>query len=394
MVGSDYIEDEASPNESSSVHDESVLDTNDDDETPASRKRKRDLEEPIIHPVTPHSDFSISPVFDIKSEEIVADLTIDLLAPSSNPILDSSPAVWSQALDAKVPSYRGNDRAFMQVAQILVDHLIFKNDWSSERCPFLEATTYSSQWEEYKKTQAELQNITTRFFPLSEQCNLSQYANMEKETSEMIAFVSRHQQKEKPLPPKPTRLSTPQTNIIKVQAPYTCVRRNQASIDLLASALHFWEELGLGPSYEAKDITAFYIFQSSKNVQHGVETFSRMMGNTYQSCKLGTHDEASDLGVYSNGLVPVDMRSDRMFDGIEVLKRCCERLGMIILVTNRQLQLMLQSRDRYSATKSSKWIHGCLYDKSFSRLAGHGSPVWRILKAFRIICIVFENSPG
>lgn len=341
LTESDDTEDEASPEEAHSLHNEAEFESMENDGTPTSRKRKRDHEEPIIHPVTPHSDYSISPVLNNESEETIADLATDLLATSSSALLDSSPSVWSQALDTNVPDFCGHDRAFMQVAQILVDHLILRNEWSSERLRFSETFSYSSQWEEYNRDQDALQDVTSRLFPLSEQCSLSQYANLEKETSETIASVLRHQQKEKAIPAKSIRQSTSHTHVMKLQAPYTCVRRNQTSIDVLASALHFWEELGFGPFYETKDITAFYIFQTSNNIQRGVEAFSEMMGNTYKSCKLGTHDEASDLSDYSNGLVPIAMKSSQEFDGIEELNRRCERLGRELLVTWHGLLLIL-----------------------------------------------------
>ena len=341
VVESDDVEDEASPDELNSPHNDAGFESMEADGTPASRKRKRVHEEPIIHPVTPYSDLPISPVLNTESEEIVADLALDLIATNSNTLLDSSPSFWSQALGANVSSFCGNDRAFMQVAQILVDHLILRNEWPSEQLRFSEAFGYSSRWEEFNKDQSALQDITSRFFPLSELCTLSQYANIEKETSETIASILRHQQKEKTIPPKPPRLSTSQSILKKLQAPYTCVRRNQTSIDVLASALHFWEELGLGPFYETKDITALYIFQTSDNIQHGVEAFSEMIGNTYQSCKLGAHDVASDFSGCSNGLVPVTMKSKKEFEGIEELKKRCERLGKKSLATERRLRLIL-----------------------------------------------------
>lgn len=306
-----------------------------DAETPVSRKRKRDEEESIIHPVTPQFSDSSGAADDRNGEDNLSYPVFDLFVRGSGTFLDESPSFWSQILDSNIcnyhdrhPALRQADRKFMQVAQILVDQLILQTEPSSENPRFSEVFSYQASSREHNVDQGPIRDTVLRFFPRSEKCTLGQYVNAERENFDLQSTVSRQLQKEKAILSTPKGTGISRHSLIKLQPPYTCVRRNQTMMDLLAPALHFWEELGLEPAHENKNVTAFYIFSASNNIQHGVEMFSKMMGNTYQGCKLGTHDEASDLSGYLNGLVPVSMHGDYAAVRIdEELQKTCEKLG-------------------------------------------------------------------
>lgn len=320
---------------SNSVHDDAMSKAMEEAETPVSRKRKRDPEETVIHPVTPQFSDSSFAADDSKNEESISYPALDLFVRNSGTFLDESPSVWSQILDSNMSNYYGRhpalgqvNRTFMQVAQILVDQLILQTEPSSENPRLSEVFNYQAPCREHDQHQSALRDTVLQFFPRSEQCTLGQYVNSERENFDLPSTVSRQSQKEKAILSTPKGTGTSRNSLTKLQAPYTCVRRNQTMMDLLAPALHFWEELGLGPAHESKDVTAFYVFSASNNIQHGVEMFSKMMGNTYQSCKLGTHDEASDLSDYLSGLVPVSMHGDYTAGRIdEELQKSCEKLG-------------------------------------------------------------------
>lgn len=331
VIGPDDSVDGTTTDVSNSVHGDATSKAMEDAGTPVSRKRKRDQEETVIHPVTPQFSDSSVAADDSKGEENISYPALDLFVRNSGTFLDESPSVWSQILDSNMSNYYGRhpalgqvNRTFMQVAQILVDQLILQTEPSSENPRFSEAFNYQAPCRERNQHQSAFRDTVLRFFPRSEQCTLGQYVNSERE----LFDLPRQSQKEKAILSTPKGTGISRNSPIKLQAPYTCVRRNQTMMDLLAPALHFWEELGLGPAHESKDVTAFYIFSASNNIQHGVEMFSKMMGNTYQSCKLGTHDEASDLSDYLSGLVPVSMHGDYTASRIdEELRKSCEKLG-------------------------------------------------------------------
>lgn len=320
------------------AHDDTMSKAIEDAETLVSRKRKRDPEESVIHPVTPQfSDSSIA-ADDSKGEENIPYPTVDLFLRNSGAFLDESPSFWSQILSisnhyGRHPALGQINRTFMQVAQILVEQLILQTKPSSENSRFSEVNDYKAPYRECNLHQSALRDTILQFFPRSEQCTLGQYVNAERENSDLPSTVSRQSHKEKAVLSTPRGTVISRNGLIKLQAPYTCVRRNQTMMDLLAPALHFWEELGLGPAHESKDVSAVYIFSASNNIQHGVEMFSKMMGNTYQSCKLGTHNEVSNLNGYLSGLVPVSMHGDYSTSRIdEELQKSCEKLGRGISV--------------------------------------------------------------
>lgn len=227
-----------------------------------------------------------------------------------------------------MPRYRGKDRAFMQIAEILINQLILQTQPSPEITNFRDLCNCQVPTGAKSEDQYAFRDIIQRIFPLSEQCSLGQYANIEREIYETRTYGANPPQKGKAIILKPKSPETSRNSLLKLQTPYACVRRNQISIDLLASALQFWEELGLEPSYESKNISAVYIFPRGENMQHGVEMFSRMMGNTYQSCKLGSHiDFFLPIGGYHSGLVPLSLSSKDNFELIRKLGASCEKLG-------------------------------------------------------------------
>lgn len=342
-------------------HEDTKSDIVSGEETPNLRKRKRESMN-SEHPNTPQSKISTPSDNNVDGETIFPPM-MGLFSVESNALLDHFPNTITQVLGGSVVYNCGQDRAFMQVAQILVDQLILRTDISRDELQFPEASNHHFLGQENRDDQVVLRDIIGKLFLSSEQCNLIQYANLEREPPEPTSF-SRLLQKEKTLLPKPKSLRNSRVGLAKLKATYTCVRRNQVAMDVLASALPFWEELGFGPAHESKDVTAVYIFPASSNVQYGVETFSKMIGYSYQSCKLGTYIDASNLVGYSNGLVPITMDTDDDMRAVEELKRVCEKLGKSILSTRRSLRLTLRSRREYSELAGSRRKHCHLHDQS------------------------------
>ncbi|MDI1489639.1 MAG: hypothetical protein OHK93_000836 [Ramalina farinacea] len=75
--------------------------------------------------------------------------------------------------------------------------------------------------------------------------------------------------------------------------PYTLIKRIDTSMDILPSALSFWEELGLQPASGSKDVLGVCIAPNLSNSKHlwkPIRTFLEMMTDAYQACNLGTHE--------------------------------------------------------------------------------------------------------
>lgn len=305
---------------SSPPQDETIPTATGDGGTSVSRKRKRDSVGPITHVTTSDDDLF---------EESIYYPAAHLFVACTSHCPDVSPRISLQIPSSMIPRYRGKDRAFMQIAEILINQLILQTQSSTENTDILDLYNYQIPTGAQSEEQYAFRDVIQRIFPLSEQCSLGQYANIERDIYETRTFGAHPPQKGKTIIPKPKSPGTSRNSLLKLQTPYACVRRNQSSIDLLASALQFWEELGLEPSYESKDISAVYIFPGSEKMQHGVEMFSRMMGNTYQSCKLGSHNDLLlPAGGYHSAFVPFPLRGEQAFEVIRELGASCEKLGM------------------------------------------------------------------
>ena len=75
--------------------------------------------------------------------------------------------------------------------------------------------------------------------------------------------------------------------------PFTLIKRIDTSMDILPSALSFWEELGLQPASGSKDVLGVCIapdLKTSKHLWKPIRTFLEMMTDAYQACNLGTHE--------------------------------------------------------------------------------------------------------
>lgn len=75
--------------------------------------------------------------------------------------------------------------------------------------------------------------------------------------------------------------------------PFTLIKRIDTSMDVLPSALSFWEELGLQPASGSKDVLGVCVapnLSTSKHLWKPIRTFLEMMTDAYQACNLGTHE--------------------------------------------------------------------------------------------------------
>ena len=211
----------------------------------------------------------------------------------------------------------GDDRTFVQVAQMVADQAI-----SSQHLPLQQ--TKQSPTEKLRLSQL-VQSILASWASTSgkvnKHCTLMDFVGHDDQDKEQGAPDSKL--------PKPSRASAA-APISKLQDPYTSVQRSGTLFDIAASALHFWEELGLAPVHNGKDITAFCLFPVERNVQSEVTTFLNMLKATYQSCKLGLHNLGSGPAKTANGPVAMPYKDDAL------LGRACEEFGSWLGQSNLQ----------------------------------------------------------
>ncbi|KIE03561.1 Mediator complex, subunit Med13, partial [Metarhizium majus ARSEF 297] len=97
------------------------------------------------------------------------------------------------------------------------------------------------------------------------------------------------------------------SNLYQIPGPHLEVRRSDAKLSVLPSAVAFWESLGLAPSSGSKDITAVCVFPGWKGMADNAKTFLGRIKSVYEVLRLGSFENmalASDMG---SGVLPYEM---------------------------------------------------------------------------------------
>ena len=296
-----------------------------------SRKRKRERSIDSSQPIAPSFSTPLlgSHVNNRDRAQSTSDSVPDLVSP-----IDSTRTkgqLLANPLGTKVDLliYVGNDRSFIQIAQVLVDQVILES--SSLFKPFSTRMTGSRPIKTSVTTgfNDPLARIVPCLFPKQVQCRLKDYAALK-----LVGFDNQSQNSStlrkgatRPAMTQSTRgLSIHHKNVFQLEAPFTCVRRAGTLVEASSSALNFWEELGLGPAYDKKDIVAFCVFPAHDYINDAADTFLSMMRNAYQSYNLGTHIQGL-LPENHKGLVPVPITGHGIYNILDEIGRTCERLG-------------------------------------------------------------------
>ncbi|EKM59526.1 uncharacterized protein PHACADRAFT_181524 [Phanerochaete carnosa HHB-10118-sp] len=98
----------------------------------------------------------------------------------------------------------------------------------------------------------------------------------------------------------------------ELDPPMFAVGKSDALMQVLPTALRFWEKLGLKPRSGNKDVTAFVFFEA-RNEAGEVELsdWLESLGQTYMTKNFGSHIAGRAAGCTRDGLVPVQFDSFR-----------------------------------------------------------------------------------
>lgn len=295
------------------------------------RKRKHEQGWSCSQPATPGFSASLasSHVNDANPARSTSYSLLDLFLPADSIQTEDRLLVMSSKAGPDPLIFTGRDKSFIQIAQILVDQIISEPETLFDHF----SNTKDSQLPRIgarARFDDPLPQILPHLFLKHECCDLKGYTALGEIglDNQLHGSTPARQGPKRPSMVRSLRgLTTSQESVFKLEAPYTCVRRAGTLIEVSSSALSFWEELGLAPASGTKDIAAFCVYPNQEYVQDGVDAFLSMMGNAYQSCKLGTHIQWSLLPEYERGLVPVDITSDVINDVLEAINTTCEKFG-------------------------------------------------------------------
>ncbi|KAF3492331.1 uncharacterized protein GIQ15_01848 [Arthroderma uncinatum] len=119
------------------------------------------------------------------------------------------------------------------------------------------------------------------------------------------------------------RKDTTSGSIINLRSPHMHIRRGNCSLEVLPTAIHFWETFGLEPLKGKKDIISYCLHPIS--MQEDANAFLDRLGLTYSSANLGSCSRPGS----TKGLVPWSLSKDKLdYPSImRKLQHVCENLG-------------------------------------------------------------------
>lgn len=207
-------------------------------------------------------------------------------------------------LDNSGVAYVSTERSFIQVAQLVADQIISSTRLlrisSTNSYTGLELERPSSDWKEYHADT--MPHGVAGVFPSQQQCTLDSYANLDRGADRPFESFN---------------LFTPHTTIQRMGKP----------MDMLASALPFWEELSLNPFSGSKHICTCSIFPDRTYLRSAIFNFMEMMRGAYQPCNLGVHNVGISEDLASDGLVVVKTSAQHLGEYLRDLNDFCESFG-------------------------------------------------------------------
>ncbi|KHO01729.1 Mediator complex, subunit Med13 [Metarhizium album ARSEF 1941] len=97
------------------------------------------------------------------------------------------------------------------------------------------------------------------------------------------------------------------SNLYQIPGPHLEVRRSEAKLSVLPSAVAFWESLGLAPSSGNKDITAVCVFPGWKGMADNAKTFLGRVKSVYEVLRLGSFENMTLAPDMDAGLLPYEV---------------------------------------------------------------------------------------
>ena len=251
--------------------------------------------------------------------------------------------------------YTGRDAKFIQIAQILADQLVVCSTPGRYDRSHTDVETFTVSLASHYDDP--LSWVLPAIFPQSETCTVEACASI-GEALRGTAPPPKAAIRPPPRKLEPMRATLDSTNsspfIFYADTPNLRVLRRDKVMELSATGLQFWEELGLSPSLGPKDVTGFCIYPAADMVHRGVESFMDVLSITYQSLRLGIHDwGCGSSDEFYDGLVPFTLNHESMEITTSTIDASCERLGILLsknqwFVSNPSSRAVSSRREMFS----------------------------------------------
>ncbi|KAL8807028.1 MAG: hypothetical protein Q9200_004844 [Gallowayella weberi] len=227
--------------------------------------------------------------------------------------------------------YVGTDQNFIQVAQLVTDQTMLRT--GVFQLPLeLTGSAYGSRPRADSKSPISLDHeILAELCHDFKQCDLKSYHELDLSVASDLSQKTTLQddiERRRQAVLQSRESKSLNEGIYETQIPYLHVQRGQDAVHIAPPSLYFWEELGLAPSQQRKDVIAFCIYPDHRILRDAASTFMTTMQSSYQNCKLGSHRDG--VGVsrkYVEGLVPVPIARTDAATFWDSLYKVADQLG-------------------------------------------------------------------
>ena len=309
--------------------------------SPAKRKREWVGDEDCSEGSSLHS-LTVEKCTETSERSLSVGVDLDLL--DSSPFDWSLTGILSSNDDEGGQAFKLSGEEFIRTAQVITEQVT-----SGTLQPLLYRNVSDTTVDQGEAQRQICQEYNTRLvkgvvqeiFPAAFECDLTSYLTIEdassSSSSEKRQSVSRMHPQAESLISDQKREMIPNENrggyVTRSQQPHLQVQRGEESLEVLPSALEFWDSSGLGPCSGPKDVTFFCVYPEIDGIENSISRFLEVLGNTYETCNFGRHSRASaKFAAYDKGLVPVNINDPAQgMAGVKPLmesfKDTCVRLG-------------------------------------------------------------------
>lgn len=228
-------------------------------------------------------------------------------------------------------AFFGRDQEFIQIAQLVADQRVLRHGIMNVSPDFAQNPNHVSSLANFEESSDAMLRIIAGIFPTTQQYDLREFTELDLnlpagvDSKPNLAQDDMDWGRQSRLQPQAGKSQDDLT--FKAQTPYLSARRGEDAIEIAPPALYFWEELGLAPVQQRKNVNAFCIYPDNDTIRAAASTLLASMENSYQSCRFGRHRRGSGMSKYEGGLVPVPITSARTDAVCESLERVCGELG-------------------------------------------------------------------
>ncbi|KAL9600262.1 MAG: hypothetical protein Q9219_003306 [cf. Caloplaca sp. 3 TL-2023] len=231
-------------------------------------------------------------------------------------------------------TFVGDDEVFVQIAQLVAEQHVLRKGLLEVTFRGPRAANDSHIVFASNSFLATMQGFFPEPFP-SSQCDLKTFLELGTNQATQLSADASLKATGTQETPERRRQATAQNQTGKSQhglnqklsVPYLSVRRGDDVMEVTPPAFCFWEELGLAPVQQNRDVKAFCIYPEHGTIRDAVSTFFETMMVSYQGCKLGRHQLAPEMGKYQDGFVPVPTTNAEPSVYFENLEEVCASLG-------------------------------------------------------------------